>query len=140
TRLNSEPSNAALSVLLAQSALETGHWKHSYCFNLGNAKATASWDGDWCFYFADEIVPATRAEIALALRAPRTDGKAGHDVVVTPISNGRAHVTLYPDHEWCRFRAFETLQAGADDYLALLHERFAPAWSAVESGDPRTFV
>ncbi len=140
TRLGNDPSNAALAVLLAQSALETGHWKHSYCYNLGNAKATRSWDGDWCFYYADEIVPAARAELALATRAPRTDGHAGHDVVVKALPNHRAQVTLYPDHEWCRFRAFETLQAGAEDYLGLLHERFAPAWAAVESGDPKTFV
>lgn len=33
------PSQAVLTLLLAQSALETGHWKKIHNFNFGNAKA-----------------------------------------------------------------------------------------------------
>src|SRR4051812_22409528 len=70
----------SIAVLLAQSALETGHWKSCHAYNLGNAKATAKWDGDYCFYTADEIVNEAQAALALTERAPRTDGKAGHNV------------------------------------------------------------
>src|SRR5690349_20264474 len=77
--LKKQPSRESLAVLLAQSALETGHWKTSYCFNLGNAKASTAWSRDFCFYPADEIVNAGQAAQAYALRAPRTDGVAGHD-------------------------------------------------------------
>ena len=45
-----------------------------------------------------------------------------------------------PPHPACRFRAFETLEAGAADYLALLHRRFASAWPAVLAGDPADFA
>jgi hypothetical protein len=138
--LGTPPTNESLAVLLAQSALETGHWKHSYCFNLGNAKATASWEGDFCFYPADEIVTEAQAAQAFAERAPRTDGVAGHNVELTRLKNGMVQVTLHADHPWCRFRAFASLADGAEDYLGLLHKRFAKAWPAIESGDPVRFV
>lgn len=38
------------------------------------------------------------------------------------------------------FRAFASLDAGAVDYLTLLHRRFASAWPAVLDGDPAAFV
>ncbi len=139
-RWGKKPSRDTLSVLLAQSALETGHWKYSYCFNLGNAKAGPSWTGDHCFYPADEIVSPHQAAMAYAARGPRTDGIIGHDVELDSLSSGQVRVTLHPDHPWCRFRAFSTLAEGADDYLALLHDRFAPAWPALTSGEPRQFV
>ena len=139
-RLGKKPSKKSLAVLLAQSALETGHWKYSYCYNLGNAKAGSSWDGDYCFYPADEIVSQSQAAQAYATRQARTDGKAGHDVELKQLPSGKVQVTLHPDHPWCRFRAFATLQAGADDYLGLLHQRFVKAWPFVEAGDPEGFV
>ncbi len=140
TLLGSRPSRESLAVLLAQSALETGHWKHSYCFNLGNAKATATWSGDYCYYPADEIVSEAQAHQAFLERQPRTDGVAGHDVELLPLKNGQVQVTLHPDHPWCRFRAFTSLAEGAQDYLELLRARFARAWPAIEAGDPVAFV
>lgn len=139
-QLGTEPSDASLSVLLAHSALETGHWRHCRCFNLGNVKATASWSGDYCYFEADEVVPLSRVELALSSKAPRRDGKPGHNLTVETLSNGRALVTLYPDHPWCRFRAFASLNDGAADYLGLLHDRFADAWPALQQGDPEQFV
>lgn len=138
--LSHRPKREALAVLLAQSALETGHWKKSYCFNLGNAKATPAWEGDYCFFPADEIVSEAQASLAFAERAPRTDGLPGHNVSLRSLSQGRVQVTLFPDHPWCRFRAFTSLTAGADDYIELLHRRFRRAWPALEAGDPEQFV
>jgi peptidoglycan hydrolase-like protein with peptidoglycan-binding domain len=138
--LGTAPTREALAVLLAQSALETGHWKKSYCFNLGNQKATSKWEGDYCFYPADEIVTQAQAALAFAERAPRTDGVPGHNVELTPIKNGMVQVTLHADHPWCRFRAYTSLNAGAEDYLALLNKRFKGAWPAIEAGDPERFV
>lgn len=48
-------------------------------------------------------------------------------------------VWFEPDHPACRFRAFTTLQAGADDYLSTLHRRFTRAWPAVVEGNPAAF-
>jgi hypothetical protein len=138
--LGRRPAREAVALLLAQSAFETGHWKKSYCYNLGNAKATKSWDGDFCFYFADEIVSEKQAAEAFALRAPRTDGVAGHNVQLARRPSGQVRVTLFPDHPWCRFRAFTSLADGVHDYLELLHKRFHGAWPAVEAGDPEGFI
>jgi Putative peptidoglycan binding domain len=44
-----------------------------------------------------------------------------------------------PDDPACCFRAFTSLDAGALDYLRILHARFSRAWPAVESGDPAQF-
>lgn len=46
-----------------------------------------------------------------------------------------------PPHPQCRFRAYPTPAAGAEDYLRLLRERqrFAPAWRAALRGDPEAF-
>ena len=134
------PKRESIAVLLAQSALETGHWKSCHAYNLGNAKATAKWEGDYCFYTADEIVNEAQAALALAERAPRTDGRSGHNVELTRLKSGLVQVTLYPDHSWCRFRAFATLDAGAADYLGLLQRRFARAWPAVVAGKPEAFI
>ena len=52
-------------------------------------------------------------------------------------------------HEWedgtryrtrARFRAYESLDEGAQDYLSLLHRRYAPALSAAERGDVDGFT
>ena len=134
------PKRESIALLLAQSALETGHWKSCHAYNLGNAKASAKWEGDYCFYTADEIVNEAQAALALAERAPRTDGQPGHNVVVTRLKSGLVQVTLFPDHSWCRFRAFTTLDAGAADYLGLLQRRFARAWPAVLAGNPEAFI
>jgi hypothetical protein len=139
-QLGHSPKPESLAVLLAQSALETGRWKHCYCFNLGNAKATEAWTSDYCFYEADEIVNPDRAATAFALRKPRTDGSAGSDVSLTSLQSGKVQVTLHADHPWARFRAFTSLEEGVEDYLGLLHTRFAGAWPAVEQGDPEAFV
>jgi len=140
-RLEGAPaSEETLAVLLAQSALETGHWQKSFCYNLGNAKASDSWSGDYCFYFADEYVSRSQAVAARGLLAPRTDGVIGHNVETRDTSDGRVRVILWPDHPWCRFRAFRDLDSGVDDYLGLLKRRYAVAWDAAGRGDPDGFV
>jgi hypothetical protein len=140
TLTSTAPKRESIAVLLAQSALETGHWRSCHAYNLGNAKATARWEGDFCFYAADEIVNEAQAALALAERAPRTDGGAGHNVELTRLKSGLVQVTLHPDHSWCRFRAFTTLDAAAADYLELLQRRFARAWPAVVAGNPEGFI
>lgn len=45
-----------------------------------------------------------------------------------------------PDDPTTRFRAFETLDSGAIDYLQTLSHRFASAWPAVLAGDPEGFA
>jgi peptidoglycan hydrolase-like protein with peptidoglycan-binding domain len=45
-----------------------------------------------------------------------------------------------PRHPWSRFRAFETLEAGAADYIAILRlPRYRAAWDILPSGDVVAF-
>jgi len=45
-----------ITVLIAQSALETGHWKSFHCFNVGNAKASPNYEGFYCQFRCNEII------------------------------------------------------------------------------------
>ncbi|MBK9496873.1 MAG: peptidoglycan-binding protein [Xanthomonadales bacterium] len=54
------------------------------------------------------------------------------------VINGKV-VWFEPDHPACCFRAYPTLQQGADAYMHELHGRFAKAWPAVISGNPTEF-
>lgn len=49
-------------------------------------------------------------------------------------------VWFYPKNPGCCFRAFETLEAGAVDWLALIHDRFPEAFAALSTGDPTTLA
>lgn len=48
------PTNASLSVLWAQSALETGRWKSIHCNNFGNVKRHD--DEDYCMFRCNEVI------------------------------------------------------------------------------------
>lgn len=54
------------------------------------------------------------------------------------IINGH-EVFFDPPHPQTWFRAFDTLEEGAADYVAMLRRRFAVAWPAVERGDVASF-
>lgn len=139
-RFGREPKRESIAMLMAQSALETGRWKSNRCFNLGNVKAGSSWTGDYCYYYASELVSESDADRAFSLRKSRSDGGAGHNVSIARLESGNWDVRLYPDHPWCKFRAFSSLEEGSAAYLDLLADRFSTAWKKVEEGDPEGFV
>jgi hypothetical protein len=107
----SEPKPESLAVLLSQWALETGRGKSCFAWNLGNARP-----------------PTTRSD-ALCCQLTR----------VSEILDGKEYFFL-PPSRGSTFRAFESLDQGADFYLNLLHSRFAVAWSAVLRGDPAGYT
>lgn len=53
---------------------------------------------------------------------------------------GGKEVWFDPPHPACAFRAFDTLDEGAADYLGTLSRNFAHAWPAVVAGDPADFA
>ena len=133
------PSHASIALLLAQSSLETGRWRSLYNFGLGNAKWTPATETDHCYRQCNELLPEKAAQEALAKSEPRTDG-IGQNVTLGGTVGGFRIVWFFADHPASAFRAFDTLEAGAVDYLSLLATRFASAWPAVISGDPVSFV
>ena len=67
------------------------------------------------------------------------DGRSWTFFRCNEVLGGRV-VWFDPPHPACRFRAFDTLDEGALDYLALLRRRYVSAWPAVLVGDPVAFV
>jgi hypothetical protein len=51
-----EPSAGTLACLVAQSALEAGHWLKMHCFNFGNSKVGIDWDGKYCMFRCNEVI------------------------------------------------------------------------------------
>ena len=50
------PTHRTLSILLAQSALESGRWKSLHCLNFTNIKASETYEGYYCLYRCNEII------------------------------------------------------------------------------------
>lgn len=132
----SRPDRSALLVLMAQSALETGHWKYIHCYNFGNVKAVPV-DGPrgYTFYACNEIL--TREQATHAMRGE-------HPAKITrEVGGGKVEVWFYPKHPACCFRAYGGeggFTAGMADYLNILYNKYQSAWDAVLDGDPGMFV
>jgi hypothetical protein len=67
------------------------------------------------------------------------DGRAWCAFRCSEIIDGR-EVWFDPPDPATRFRAFESLDAGAADYLELLWHHFGRSWGAVLAGDPAAFA
>jgi N-acetyl-anhydromuramyl-L-alanine amidase AmpD len=125
------PTRELVLVLTAHSALETGHWHLCRNYNLGNVKATDAWQGDYSYYYANEKLPASLLAKALRFAAWRLDGKQGLDAVAT----GGGWVDLFPDHPWCRFRAYSSLKVSVADHIRKLMGRYKAAIPFAARGD-----
>lgn len=129
------PTRPQLLVLLSQWAHETGLGRATWCHNLGNVKGKPNGERDWTFFACGEELEVQRfdrlandSRVQLVRRYTRVDG-------VPMVS-----IKFVPDHPASCFRAFETLEAGAADYLELLRKRFDRAWPAVLAGDTTQFA
>jgi hypothetical protein len=128
------PKKESLWVLLAQIQLETG-MKYCHNWNLGNCKSVEGDGHDYQFYGCGEELPSGVAQHAVA-SSPLVAIKR----VYTANGQQMASVWIEPDHPWCRFRAFESLELGAADHLVLMSKRFSKAWPAVVQGSPAVFA
>lgn len=126
---------SALRVLVAQWALETGWGASMWCYNLGNAKHSNGDGRDWCFFECGEELALASANRLQATDPARVVFRAVYKRGTTDM----ASVRFLGEHPYNAFRAYRTLTAGATDYLAMMHKRFAPSWPAVIAGDPARF-
>lgn len=131
TLLQEEPKTESLLVLLAQWALETGHGKSVWNYNLGNVKATSSGPYDYCYFACNEVLLDKQA-VHYETASPST-------VKITRRVGDKCVVWFYPKHPGCCFRAFRTIEEGIVDYLGMMRRRFSVAWPCVLSGDPAGF-
>lgn len=125
-----DPQRKSICVLLAQWALETGHGKKCFNYNIGNVKSNPGDGFDYTFFPCGERLREDDAERYLG--DPR--------VSVAWRKDGWVSLTFQPEHPVCRFRAFTSLAEGARAHLVLLRNRFSSAWPAVINGNPREFA
>ena len=142
-RVNMRPTHDLIIIMLAHSALETGHWKVMRNYNFGNVKATGGWivgGGDFCFYEASENFNPKLAASLLAARHRRT-GAEGWDVEKrAERKDGRWAMWFFPSHIQARFRSFATLADGASAYIAKLLGRYADAIGWAQAGNVERYV
>jgi hypothetical protein len=137
-----EPAKESIAVLVSQWALETGWGKTCWNWNLGNIKAHPTDGLDHTYYPCWEVLTRANAHTVAANPGQRKDGKPGPDVLIASEDEvqGTAVVWFYPDHDGCRFRAFRSLEAGAEEYLKVLFHRYRRAWASVLIGNPSGFA
>lgn len=124
------PSVECLAVLLAQSALETGHWKAIHRWNFGNAKVSKNWKGNYTCFRCNEVIGGK----VLWFSPAGAEMPKGN--IVVPLFD------TPPGHPQTRFRAFVNATDGAEDHLHLLtySPRYADAWMQAWQGHPGQFV
>lgn len=136
-------SSEGVLLLLAHTAFETGRFQSCHCFNLGNAKASDKWAGDHTFFSCGEEVKLSVATAEQAKFPTLITFKDSPYQRKEPSGQlvWYQSVKVFPEHPWCRFRAFKSLQEGARDHLSLLQwSRYAKAWEAVAPGDTKAFA
>lgn len=132
TRLTGhEPSEHALTVLVATSAFETARWKSCWNYNLGNAKAGESWPGEYtCLTNVREVLKGVERWFS---PEGETNGKGG------PLIGER--FTVPPGHPQTRFRAYPDLTGGSTGWCEKLVKKYRPALEDLLSGaDSDTFI
>lgn len=127
-----ESTKAMRAVLTAQCMLETGRFNAVYNYNLAGIKSGK--DRDHTYFATTEKLPLSQALMEQSRSTPEAPCK------IIKVEGDRAKVLYQPSHPTCRFRAYDTLEAGMQDYVTILRSRWAKAWSAAEGGDPDLFV
>lgn len=132
--IGSKPSDACLALALAKCALETGRWKSCHCWNWGNIKAGEKYEGMYCTFELNEVLP--NEGVVWFSPLGRLDKKGG-TVVAEPFEDP-------PGHPQTRMRAHENEFAGADAYVQFMLEgsngRFRPAFERMKAGDSAGMV
>jgi hypothetical protein len=125
------PSVPTLALLMAQSALETWRWQSIYGGCFGNEKASASHEGFYqCYRCNEKLADGWHWYI------PEGElvGKFG-----TPLKG--AALPVPEGHPQTRFKAFQSLEAGAMEWLRLLKRRYPKAYAIAKGeGMPLSFV
>jgi hypothetical protein len=132
TRLTGgEPSEHALTTLVAMSALETGHWKSCWNYNLGNVKASGTWPGNYtCLANVREVIGGVEKWYS---PTGETAGKNGPTI-------GQRY-SVPPGHPQTRFRAYDGLAEGCTGWCEKLVKGYqAPLEALLAGADTDTFV
>jgi len=142
-RLRPDLPDAALRLLVAQASLETARFTHCYNFNLGNKKANETQPHTHLRNTWEMVSPAKARAYATSAQAHLCSFDRDVMSLDPRASVPKLRVTFQPPHPQTRFRAYESLEAGAKDWMAFLERlcvKNPELRGALESGDPEAYA
>lgn len=128
----SPPQRHIIHILHAQSALETGHWKSLWNFNLGGAKRHG--DCDWTYFTTTERFSHSVADRHLA------SSKPGAEVTLVKVEPAHKTLRFSGKQPMNCFASWEDLDTAALDHLRLLFRRYPQALEEAKKGDAVAYV
>jgi len=120
--------------LIAQTVLESGHYKYVRNYNLGGIKATDKWKGDWQYFTTHEYFNKPLAEKYLKKQEP--EGKVE---LVKIKSDGVYEIKVSGKHSLNRFVSFDSLEEYCAYHIKFMLGRFKPALELAMRGDAEKF-
>jgi flagellum-specific peptidoglycan hydrolase FlgJ len=126
------PKRDVLHIIHAQSALETGHWKSLWNYNLGGSKKHGTCD--WTHFTTTERFPHAAADKYLA------SSKPGAEVALVKVDATHKTLRFHGKQQMNCFASWEDLDTAARDHIALLFRRFPEAIEKAKAGDVDGYV
>lgn len=134
---------AALRLLVAQASLETARFTHCYNFNLGNKKASEGQSHTHLRNTWEMVSPAKARAYATSAQSHLCSFDRDVMALEPNASKPKLRVTFQPPHPQTRFRAYDSLEAGAKDWVAFLDRlgtKNPQLRDALESGDAEAYA
>jgi len=128
-----DPPESAVSMLVAQSADETGKWSHVWNFSLVGLKSDSS--GLHTYLATNEVMSRAKAKQEVSRSTAAAPCKIVQD-------EGPAKVTVRyrTKHPTCRFRAYHSLEESVHGWVLLLARRYQGAITAARADEANAFV
>lgn len=125
-------SGSVLALALAKCALETGRWKSTHCWNMGNVKAGDDFAGMFTAFACGEELK----EGSCWFEPDGTIKNLTKGTIARPIT-----YEVPPGHPQTRFRAYANGFDGAFEYVDFVKSgRYAQAWLSLLAGDAVGYV
>jgi flagellum-specific peptidoglycan hydrolase FlgJ len=126
------PDRRVLHIIHAQSALETGHWKSLYNYNLGGAKKHGVCD--WTYFTTTERFSHAIADKYVA------SSKPGSEVTIIKVDPAYKTLKFSGKQQMNCFASWENLDSAAKDHLSMLFRKFPKAIDRAKAGDAEGYV
>jgi len=125
-------STEALALALGKCALETGRWKKTHCWNMGNVKSGNSYVGMFTSFACGEEL----AEGSCWFEPDGTIKNLTKKTVTKPVA-----YDVPPGHPQTRFRAYANRFDGTFEYVEFVKTgRYAQAWQYLLAGNATAYV
>jgi len=136
-QIGSEPSDEALALALAKTALETGRWTSIWNSNWGNVKASETYEGMYTCIVLNEVLHRNGKDVVVWF-APEGE------LTGNPAKGGKltgAPMEVPPGHIQTRMRVFANNYDGVDQYVTFVaNGRYKKAWAALLTGNAMSYV